>query len=118
MKQQYNYDMFKRIFEQISNHPEYFDMSSWECGTTKCIAGWACFLAGLKYDNSIHGEDCDWHPPNARRILNISMEESDILFHEATEFVPYMIIRTLIEQAGSEVQESIEQINNRLNRYN
>lgn len=43
-----NTAMFRKIHDQISNHPEGFNMLSWEsydgCGTTRCVAGWAIYL--------------------------------------------------------------------------
>lgn len=36
--------------DQILAHPEAFDMSYWECGTTACIGGWMCRLAKIPYD--------------------------------------------------------------------
>jgi hypothetical protein len=47
--------MRKRVLAQIENEPGSFDMDSWEeglydedgkqCGTTRCIAGWAVYFA-------------------------------------------------------------------------
>lgn len=41
-----NRDLFRKIHEQITNHPESHDQGSFEgvdytCGTTRCVAGWA-----------------------------------------------------------------------------
>jgi hypothetical protein len=41
----------------VLNHPREWDQSNWakrtECGTTMCLAGWACTLAG---------REIDWNP--------------------------------------------------------
>lgn len=32
--------ILNKVKESIRRHPEEFDMDSWDCGTTACIAGW------------------------------------------------------------------------------
>ena len=44
-----NTELFRRINEVISARPEEHDQSAWEvrspeCGTARCVAGWAIFL--------------------------------------------------------------------------
>lgn len=44
-----NQELFKKIYDIISASPSEFEMSTWEdseeqCGTTRCVAGWAIFL--------------------------------------------------------------------------
>lgn len=38
--------LLKRVAEHIQAHPEELDMSSWDCGTTACLAGQACRMIG------------------------------------------------------------------------
>ena len=43
-----NTELFQKIHKQITEHPDTFNMESWEntaCGTTRCIAGWAIYEA-------------------------------------------------------------------------
>lgn len=44
-----NIELFRRVEEQLDLHPELHDQDSWEgsgeCGTTRCVAGWAIYLA-------------------------------------------------------------------------
>lgn len=45
----YNVELFRRINEVISAHPKEHDQTAWEmcsfeCGTVRCVAGWAIFL--------------------------------------------------------------------------
>lgn len=45
----YNVELFRRINEVISARPEEHDQTTWEmrspeCGTVRCVAGWAIFL--------------------------------------------------------------------------
>lgn len=47
-----NTEMFTRIMNQISDHPETHNQASWEwavssCGTTRCVAGWALHFWGV-----------------------------------------------------------------------
>ena len=50
----YNLDLMRAVREQITKHPETHDQASWgertECGTTHCIAGWACALSGDAFE--------------------------------------------------------------------
>jgi len=41
-----NTDLFRKIHDQITTHPESHDQGDWEspCGTTRCVAGWALHL--------------------------------------------------------------------------
>jgi len=41
-----NRELFQKIHEQISAHPDTHYQGSWEtgCGTTRCVAGWAIHL--------------------------------------------------------------------------
>ena len=41
-----NRELFKKIHDIITPTPDKLDMGSWEgeCGTTRCVAGWAIYL--------------------------------------------------------------------------
>jgi hypothetical protein len=45
-----NTEMAGKVLEHIQAHPEKHDQGRFvsECGTTMCIAGWTCNLAGYK----------------------------------------------------------------------
>lgn len=36
-----NTELFRKIRDQISAEPERHSQATWECGTTRCVAGWA-----------------------------------------------------------------------------
>jgi hypothetical protein len=46
-----NTELFKKIHEVVSANPQRHDQATWEgqsvgdCGTTRCVAGWAVHLA-------------------------------------------------------------------------
>lgn len=45
-----NTELFQKIYDQISQHPETHDQATFEyrdisCGTTRCVAGWAVAIA-------------------------------------------------------------------------
>lgn len=48
----YNHALFREIRDIIALNPEKHDQSAWEnghgCDTTRCVAGWAVYLEGLK----------------------------------------------------------------------
>jgi hypothetical protein len=65
-----NTDLMLQIREQITAHPEThsqdtFGMAS-ECGTTHCMAGWACVLSGVKLE-WLRDDDC--------QVLNVAITE-------------------------------------------
>lgn len=43
-----NVTLLRRTQAQILARPEQFHMGTWDCGTTACIAGWACRLSGFR----------------------------------------------------------------------
>ena len=50
-------ELAQQVRDQIMFHPETHNQSVWfqrmECGTTACVAGWACMLAG----DEVNAED-------------------------------------------------------------
>lgn len=54
----YNVPLFRKIYRQITEHPETHDQRAFEstyCGTQRCIAGWAVALHfGLGVGESIY----------------------------------------------------------------
>lgn len=77
------------ILNIIKVHPELHDQTEWEaysdCGTTRCIAGWAQWL----HEGRV--VDCDnSYDPNdvvnaARRYLDISEDDADWLFYSTND---------------------------------
>lgn len=47
-----NVELLERVADHIVKHPQQFDMLAFNyvgsCGTTHCIGGWICALAGSK----------------------------------------------------------------------
>ena len=122
MKQNYNYDLFTKIFEQIEKEPILFNTSSWNedvdcgtyCGTSRCVAGWACFLSELN-----RGKDEDpseFYPIEGRKLLRLteSWNEVELLFFNSNDFHVYMIIKTIVSEKELENQRSITEIANSL----
>lgn len=44
------------VFSVIKSNPDNFDMATWHCGTTHCMAGWVQFL----YTNGTDNETCGY----------------------------------------------------------
>lgn len=79
----------KQIFEQVVNLPESFSMSFWDaklyhpqedCGTTRCVAGWAIHFSGIDIleictlqDLTIHGSDKIVE--HAIKVMGLTREE-------------------------------------------
>ena len=77
-------EMRKRVLKEIEKDPGGFDMSSWEsgwrtgcgqCGTTRCIAGWAQYLErGAVYENGL-GRDVPSVWSDAIGLLGLTFAE-------------------------------------------
>jgi hypothetical protein len=44
-----------RVLDHIDAHPEEWDQTDWQCGTSACFAGWAIRFSGGVMDNDIDG---------------------------------------------------------------
>ena len=69
-----NTNLLYQIIDHILKHPEEFDMSWWHCGTTYCIAGRACQLAGENGPATSMGH-------RATKLLQITSDQAHSLFH-------------------------------------
>ena len=110
----YNLDLMRAVREQITKHPETHDQTSWgertKCGTTHCIAGWACALNGdtiqWEPDESV-GESAssvttkDGQLPiddRARELLGLDDFEASDLFYAFTRTHALARLGALIEK--------------------
>lgn len=88
----YNKPLMDKILDQITQHPETHNQGSFAnrdaCGTTYCVAGWACVLSGVELgfqtfetyeyaDSTVDGESI---VDKAEQLLGISPTESYRLF--------------------------------------
>lgn len=104
-----NTEMFRKIYDQISLHPETHDQDTYEgqsgphCGTQRCIAGWAvAFEYGVESGSIYQNEGIwDWHSEGretetglymsrmavqAAKILGLTDEQAARLFlHTSNE---------------------------------
>ncbi len=71
-----NKELLYQIIDVIAKEPKTFDMSTWGCGTTACIGGWALRLTHSTW-LSVH-EDIHLM---ARRVLELSDDEARRLFY-------------------------------------
>lgn len=63
-----------KVRQAILDRPYAFDMSTWDCGTQACIAGWIVRLAG----GNMTGINCVFE--EARKLLKLSKEQAGYLF--------------------------------------
>lgn len=72
-----NIALLLRVADTIAKYPHAFDMCTWDCGTTACIAGWALRLSGTRHGmftgTLISSKD-------AARLLGLSMRDAEQLF--------------------------------------
>lgn len=95
-----NKELAKKILTKIEENPEQHDQTHWssktECGTTCCVAGWACILSGYepvfegpgKFEISSMVQKDGQHfriPKKATDLLGLTWEESEELFYSPEE---------------------------------
>ena len=86
-----NTDLFAKIHDQITAHPETHNQDSWWCGTTRCIAGWAVQLSKIDPDQhdrdflEEYSRDHDVAPDYvlvAADLLGLTLHQAGRLFYE------------------------------------
>ncbi len=81
-----------KIWDQIAEHPETHDQSSWEdeCGTTKCIAGWAAHFSPnsnhLNIGYFAHGQE----------VLGLGHLEASSLFYHADDERAVQLLKHIV----------------------
>jgi len=94
-----NVELFKKIYRQITDHPETHDQGIWEsdCGTARCVAGWALYFHNSKQSVHRTAEDIlwgegprstlrgSWEAIAAKTILGLTDDEAEDLFFEGKE---------------------------------
>lgn len=90
-----NIELMKRVRDQITQRPETHDQNHWgrrtECGTTHCVAGWACVLSNVELDWDTYTDDNDTGfsygtsdgisiDKVARSLLRLNNDQADQLF--------------------------------------
>ena len=120
MKREYNYELFEKILNHIDEHPQSFNMMTWcqtdECGTTRCIAGLACYLPNTNipdFRTCSVSSMSDWYFSTARRLLNISITEAEILFYNIEEEDAVGTLEEIVSDKEKEDQRSIARIYNK-----
>ena len=117
MKQQYNCELFEKILNYINENPQSFNVTTWkeesECGTTMCIAGLACYLSDILVpDFRTFSTDAmsDWYFNNARKLLNININEANLLFHLDDEEEAVSMLEEILLDKDKEDQRTITHI--------
>ena len=86
-----NEELFRRVADAIEANPEQYDQGQWECGTTRCLAGWANRLTGhvvpatwleigasaSEADSQRFVERMVAFSERARSVLGLTSEETD-----------------------------------------
>jgi hypothetical protein len=84
-----NEQLFRDVADAIEAEPERYDQAEWEreteCGTTRCIAGWAAWLGArvsfLQWQKGRHPEWVPFFSDGVESLLGLTAEEGDDLFH-------------------------------------
>lgn len=106
-----NVDLMLEIREQITSHPGTHNQDSWgeqsSCGTTHCIAGWACAMTGahLNWYTDHHGytwlrtvNDSEDPEVYAGRTLGLDEDAAKRLFYSMTKDAALTFLDKLIEE--------------------
>lgn len=101
-----NTEMFQRVYDQITQHPETHNQVVFEeathCGTKRCVAGWAVAFEHGVGDRSIYDGLTEAWPPahfaahsrayymtetatEAARILGLTDEQACHLFYDVSD---------------------------------
>lgn len=94
-----NLTLLRDALDRIEAEPQHWNQHAWAarttCGTTYCLAGWTCVLAGhhIDWDNAIYADDAEDAPMEAitltngwlisaaaQRLLGLTDAEADRLF--------------------------------------
>jgi hypothetical protein len=92
-----NQELAKTVLDHILAHPGQHNQGFWgqrtECGTTMCVAGWTCELAGERlvwepnrsyaYDSEgvWYTKNGEYIPVRAAKLLDLTDYEADTLFY-------------------------------------
>ena|SRR5258706_8207228 len=100
-----NLERLDQVINIIETNPERWDQGTWgsmtDCGSTYCIAGWACLLAGLTlnwFDNTLI--NANGHDPfdAGQKILELTDEQAHYLFFARTDLDEIKLIRKEFEE--------------------
>lgn len=93
-----NSDLLRRTIEHVEAHPDEWDQAHWagdgaDCGTTCCLAGWACRLSGLRIDwDRQDGNGQAWWltdgrliSTTAQQLLGLTDTQAMELFYEGND---------------------------------
>jgi hypothetical protein len=98
-----NQPLFQKILDQITMHPETHNQDFWEnassdCGTTRCIAGWALHFHNPQQHVWLTVKDLMCSPYHideaAQSLLGLTEEESIELFHDADDEQAVELVKT------------------------
>lgn len=84
-----NTELFQKVYDQITKHPETHDQSIFEggCGTTRCVAGWAVVIHhGIDSIYQLHYRGGSFIAREAAELLGLSEEEADHLFYKTVNY--------------------------------
>lgn len=112
-----NIEKLKALHERLVTTPEGWDQEFWaqqkDCGTSYCMAGWACVLDGQKIDWGLGNSDADSVDGYAessylttgervdekgREILGLNYEQADDLFYCTNNASALMRLENLIDE--------------------
>lgn len=112
----YNLDLMRAVREQITKHPETHDQKGWgirtKCGTTHCIAGWACALSGDAFSwqaDDVGVEATAFVPRSGgfiedrgQDLLGLDAFEANSLFFEVSNELALAKLDELIQKGESQ----------------
>ncbi|MFF5973674.1 hypothetical protein ACFY7C_19315 [Streptomyces sp. NPDC012769] len=103
----YNTDLMLQVRNQIRMEPERHRQAAFEsfCGTTRCIAGWAIFIAtGQQVDVACNLGTSYWQHPETvgAKLLGLNEKEAGAIFYELDEGKALAKLDALIEKGKNQ----------------
>lgn len=113
----YNIPFIREVRDYVLDHPDEWNQDHWAaklpgCGTTMCIAGTACHLAGLEFrfeksrlrptERADRLTDGSWVEHRAAVLMGLQDDEAHALFHTYDHDKVLKHLNCIIETAQDE----------------
>lgn len=107
-------ELLRAVRKQITEHPETHNQGTWsrrtECGTTRCIAGWAVALSAVEWYSTaaggMHLASGRTVEETAERLLGLDWDEASDLFYEWDADDALEMLNGIIEAREAEAHQS------------
>ena len=110
-----NTELLIKTRDYIQANPEELAMAQWDCGTTACIGGLACRLAGKPMTVLVQGRYKQLD--HARTVLELDLVQARDLFFLDSWPSDLRYRHEIAEEEGTAAEVAAERINRFLEQY-